>query len=147
MRLPGKETAMENTDISRYEDIISLPHHVSASRPHMPIPDRAAQFAPFAALSGHDAAVKETARLTQERRELDEGIREILDEKLRMVQEMLHEDQPQITVTYFCPDERKAGGAYVTVSGQVRKIDLYGHSLIMGDGRQIPIEEIYDIVL
>ena len=81
MRLPGKETAMEDTDISRYEDIISLPHHVSASRPNMPIPDRAAQFAPFAALSGHDAAVKETARLTQERRELDEGIREILDRK------------------------------------------------------------------
>lgn len=136
---------MEKTDISFYEDIIGLPHHVSVSHPHMSLHDRAAQFAPFAALTGHDAAVKETARLTQERRELDEGIQNILDEKLRIVQDMLPENQPQVTVTYFCPDERKTGGAYVTVTGKVKKIDCYEHSIVMTDNRQIPIEEVYGI--
>lgn len=136
---------MEKNDISSYEDIISLPHHVSVSHPHMLLQDRAAQFAPFAALTGHDAAVKETARLTQERRDLDEGIKSILDEKLRNILDILPEKQPHITVTYFCPDERKTGGAYVTVTGKVKKIDCYEHSIVMTDNRQIPIEEVYGI--
>lgn len=111
----------------------------------MSLHDRAAQFAPFAALTGHDSAIKETARLTQEWRELDEEIKNILDEKLRIVQDMLPGNQPQITVTYFCPDERKAGGAYVTVTGIVKKIDCCEHSIVMTDNRQIPMEEVYGI--
>lgn len=99
-----------DTDIHRYDDIIQLPHHVSAVRPQMPIADRAAQFAPFAALTGHDAAIRETARLTDEKAELDENAKEVLDETLRMVQELLP-GQPEITVTYFQPDDRKPEAA------------------------------------
>ena len=136
---------MKDMDIRGYDDIIGFPHHVSATHPHMPIPNRAAQFAPFAALTGHDAAVKETARLTEERRELDDDIKGILDEKLRMVQEMLPVCQPQVAVTYFCPDARKAGGCYMTVSGKIKKVDAYGRSIMMEDNLQIPIGEIYGI--
>ncbi|MDO4272252.1 MAG: hypothetical protein Q4D16_01160 [Eubacteriales bacterium] len=132
-------------DMHRYDDIIELPHPRSASHPHMPIPDRAAQFAPFAALTGHEAAIRETARLTENRIELDDDVKEVIDEKLRMIQEMLPEHQPQIAVTYFQPDEEKAGGRYVTIRGSVKKIDAYSHSVIMADYRQIPVEEVSDI--
>lgn len=131
-------------DIHSYDDIINLTHHVSKKHPHMPIPDRAAQFAPFAALTGHDAAIKETARLTEERVELDENAKAILDEKLRLVQELLSEN-PEITVTYFQADDKKAGGTYYSVTGKVKKIDMYDHILMMADGLRIPLEEIYDI--
>lgn len=134
----------KNTDIHRYDDIIHLPHHVSSVHPPMPVSDRAAQFAPFAALTGHDAAIKETARLTDERVELDENAKAVLDEKLRMVQEMLAR-QPEITVTYFQPDEKKSGGRYISATGNARKIDMYNHLIIMADGLRIPLSEIYGI--
>ncbi len=133
----------ENTK-NQYEDIIHLPHHVSTTRPHMSYYDRAAQFAPFAALTGHDAAVKETARLTNERVELDEETKQILDKKLQMIRSSLSEG-PEIIVTYFVPDEHKEGGSYLTVSGKVTKIDEYKHMIHLDGVKVIPIQEIYGI--
>ena len=132
------------TDIHRYDDIIKLPHHVSSVHPPMPISDRAAQFAPFAALTGHGEAIKETARLTDKRVELDENAKAILDEKLRMVQEMLAQN-PEITITYFQPDEKKAGGQYRSATGSVKKIDLFNHLIVMTDGLRIPLSEVFEI--
>ena len=105
-----------NTTVNehRYDDIINLPHHQSATRPHMSNYDRAAQFAPFAALTGYDDAVKETARLTDRRIELDEGEKAAIDQRLLLVQERLPEPT-EVTITYFVSDKRKAGGAYVSV--------------------------------
>lgn len=134
----------KNSEVHRYDDIIHLPHHVSAAHPPMPAADRAAQFSPFAALTGHDAAIKETARLTNELAELDESAKAALDHKLRIVQGRLAE-QPEITVTYFRPDHHKSGGSYITVTGKVKKIDVYGHILVMTDGLRIPIDVIYEI--
>lgn len=128
----------------KYDDIINLPHHVSKTRPRMKALDRAAQFSPFAALTGHDAAVKETARLTHKRVELDEYMKEALSHKLQIIEERL-EGKPEITITYFQPDPKKKGGSYVTFTGRVIKIDLFEGTLIMNDGRVIPIEEIISI--
>lgn len=129
-----------------YDDIINLPRHVSKTRPQMPIIDRAAQFAPFAALTGHGAAIKETARLTEKRIELDQYMKEALNDKLQIIADQL-KDHPKVTITYFKPDETKDGGAYVTASGRVKKIDTYEGLLVMTDGREIPIEEIIKIEL
>ena len=131
-------------DSHRYDDIIHLPHHVSPVHPQMARSDRAAQFAPFAALTGHGAAIKETARLTDEKIILDENAKALLDEKLQMVQEMPKE-QRTVTVTYFLADERKNGGHYVTVTGQVKKIDGYQQSVVMTDGSRIPLDDIIEI--
>lgn len=127
-----------------YDDIIHLPHHVSSTHPQMSLSDRAAQFAPFAALTAHGAAIRETARLTDARIELDENEKAILDERLRMVRETRSE-QPEITITYFQPDHRKDGGKYVTVTGSVKKFDMYGHAVLMNDGLRISFREIYKI--
>ena len=129
-----------------YDDILHLPHHVSATRAHMPIRDRAAQFSPFAALTGYEAAIKETARLTDERRQLDESEKEILNGKLQAIAEHLKE-RPQVVITCFKPDERKAGGAYITVAGAVIKINPYRHVVIMEDGQEVRIEDVFDIKL
>lgn len=133
-----------NDKNTSYEDIIHLPHPVSATHPQMPVSDRAAQFAPFAALTGYEAAIKETARQTDEKVELDENEKAILDEKLRMVQETLGE-RPEITITYFQQDDKKAGGSYISVTGYVKKIDPYGHSILMEGGLRIHIDEILGI--
>ena len=127
-----------------YDDIIHLPHHVSATRPQMPIIDRAAQFTPFAALTGHDAAIKETARLTDERVELDESMKAALNDRLLMIAERIKE-QPEIAITYFQPDEKKSGGAYVTAAGIAKKIDEYDRVVLMTDSTEIPIDEIISI--
>lgn len=127
-----------------YDDIINLPRHVSATRPQMPKIKRAAQFAPFAALNGHEAAVKETARLTDERIELDEYIKDAINAKLQFIADRI-QDHPEIAVTYFQPDSKKTGGAYVTASGTVKKIDEYTRVILMGDGTVIPIAEIISI--
>lgn len=129
-----------------YDDIINLPHHVSQKHPHMAMIDRAAQFSPFAALTGHGAAIEETARLTDEQIELDESRKEVINEKLVFIAESA-DDLSEVTVIYFVPDGRKFGGEYVSVTGQVRKIDTYKHDIIMTDGRIIPIENVYDIIL
>ena len=127
-----------------YDDIINLPHHVSSSRPHMSTLDRAAQFSPFAALTGYDAAVKETARLTDERIEPDEGTKVAMNERLLMIQEQL-DDQSQVSITYFQPDNRKDGGAYIVATGCVKKLDEYERSVVMMDGTKIPIDDIIEI--
>lgn len=133
-----------NYNDHKYDDIINLPHHTSPKRPRMPMIDRAAQFSPFAALTGYDAAVKETARLTDERIEIDESSKMELDEKLRMVQESLNE-LPEITITFFEPDEKKSGGSYISVTGCVKKIDNYERCVIMQDKQKIAIDEIIQI--
>ncbi len=129
-----------------YDDILHLPHHVSADRAHMPICDRAAQFSPFAALTGYEAAIKETARLTDERRQLDESEKEILNGKLQAIAERLKET-PRVAITYFKPDERKAGGSYVTVVGAVIKMNPYRRMIIMEDGLEVPIDDVFEIQL
>lgn len=133
-----------STDDNRYADIINLPHHVSKTRPQMSLIDRAAQFSPFAALTGYDDAVKETARLTDDKTELYEDTKELLSEKLRMIQERLP-DCPQIQITYFKPDARKAGGAYITKTGSVKKVDEYERFVVMQDEMRISFEEIVSI--
>lgn len=130
--------------MEKYDDIINLPHHVSLTRPHMPILDRAAQFSSFAALSGYDAAVKETARLTDGRLELDKNQKEALNEKLRHVADNI-DDHPEITITYFNPDDKKDGGSYVTVTCCVKKIDDYERIVYLTDGTKVTIEEIIEI--
>lgn len=127
-----------------YDDIINLPHHISATRPHMPAIDRAAQFSPFAALTGYGDAIKETARLTGDRVELDEYMKDVLSNRLQIIVDHLYE-HPEITITYFQPDEKKNGGTYVTVIDTVKKIDEYERILVMTDGTWIPIDEIVSI--
>lgn len=134
------------SDENKYDDILYLPHPVSARHPQMPLADRAAQFSPFAALTGHEAAIRETARLTKERVELDESRKEILDERLQMIRENLSE-KPEVTFTYFQPDERKSGGAYLTVTGRVKKMDGYERRILLEDGTVVPLEELIDIEL
>ena len=130
----------------KYDDIIYLPHHRSKKHAPMPLSDRAAQFSPFAALTGHDAAIKETARLTDKKIELDEYEVAVLDGILQTIREKLSEN-PEITVTYFEPDIKKDGGKYVTVTGNVKKMDEYTKCLIMNDGGRIRIEDIIEIVV
>lgn len=127
-----------------YEDIINLPHHVSQRRPQMPLEDRAAQFNPFAALTGHAAAIHETARLTDERIELDEDAKHILDEKLRIIQEHMDEC-PEVSITYFRPDTKKAGGSYTTATGCFTKINEFERAVFLKPDILIPIDDIYQI--
>lgn len=127
-----------------YDDIIDLPHHVSATRPRMPTLDRAAQFAPFAALTGYGAAIAETGRQTEERIELDEQEKAVLDGQLCMIRERIRE-RPVVTLTYFQPDERKAGGAYVSETEPVKRIDAYGRFVVLMSGRRVPIDDIVAI--
>ena len=131
-------------DAHKYDDIIRLPHHVSTRHPQMSIHDRAAQFSPFAALTGHDAAIRETERLTEEWVELDEDSKEQLDERLQMIREHLAE-RPEITFTFFQPDERKQGGAYRTITGKVKKIDEYEHRILLEDGTALMVEHLVSI--
>lgn len=131
-------------ETTKYDDIIHLPHPVSKTRPQMPIADRAAQFSPFAALTGHEAAIKETARLTKQRIELSEDEKRILNEKMLMLTENIKQ-HAKISITYFKEDERKEGGSYLCAEGCVKKIDEYKRSVMMSDGLQIPMEDIFDI--
>lgn len=124
-----------------YDDILNLPHHTSTVQPAMPMQNRAAQFAPFAALVGYDALIRETARLTDQKVELDESVKAELNEKLRLLLELLPQ-RPEVTITYFQPDSRKAGGAYRTTNGIVRKFLLNENLLVMMDGSQIPVDAI-----
>lgn len=129
---------------SNYDDIINLPHHVSKKHPQMKAINRAAQFSPFAALTGYDDAIEETARLTDERVELSEDMRYALNDKLQIIADRIKE-QPEVTITYFQPDENKQGGAYITISSTVKKIDDFKRLVIMSDGNGIPIDEILSI--
>lgn len=127
-----------------YDDIINLPHHVSDKRPQMSMQDRAAQFSPFAALTGYDSAIHETARLTDSKLELTEETMALLNMKLQAVKDSITE-QPEILFTYFKPDEKKSGGTYVTVSGTVKKMDDYERLIVLQSGITIPIDDLLDI--
>ena len=129
---------------NRYDEIVGLPHHVSKTRPQMPMSDRAAQFAPFAALTGYDSAIKETGRLTDERIELDEEALTALDRKYQLLMDTL-DDAPEVTIIYFQPDERKAGGQYVSATGTVKKVDTFGRRILLQDGTRIPLDSVYDL--
>ena len=130
--------------MGKYDDIIGLPHHVSATRPHMPMIDRAAQFMPFRALTGYEGAVQETARLTDQKIELSGDEKAALDMKLQRLVDNLG-SQPPVTLVYFRPDEKKSGGAYVTAAGRLKKIDQHMGVLILTGGERIPIEDIFEI--
>jgi hypothetical protein len=129
---------------NRYDEIINLPHHVSTTRPQMPLSDRAAQFAPFAALTGYEPAIKETGRLTNERIELDEEALAALDRKYQLLMDTL-DDTPEVTIIYFQPDERKAGGQYVSATGTVKKVDTFGRRILLQDGTRIPLDSVFDL--
>ena len=128
----------------RYDDIIQLSRPVSKKRSPMSNFDRAAQFSPFAALTGYDAVIAETGRLTDTQIELDEGGKALLDEKLQTIREHL-EEHPAVKLTVFCPDSRKSGGAYETVTGNVKKIDPVARILVLTGGEVIPVDRIYGI--
>lgn len=127
-----------------YNDIIDLPHHVSDTRPQMSRLDRAAQFAPFAALTGYGAAIKEKARLTDERVELGEYELMELNAGIHMLMERIDE-YPQVEITYFKPDEHKDGGAYLTVKSRAKRLNEYDRFILLEDGTEIPFDDIYKI--
>lgn len=128
----------------RYDDILELPHPVSSRHAPMSLTDRAAQFSPFAALTGFGAAIDETGRLTDVRIEISEEERERLNRKLLYLHQ-LRNSCPEITATYFLPDEKKEGGAYIRVTGKLQKVDRLSQRIFLSDGRQIPMEELVKI--
>ena len=133
-------------DSVKYEDIIKLPHHISKKHPQMSMEERAAQFAPFAALVGYEDAVEETARITSKRIELNEEEKNILDMKLQILNEQIQiQIHPNITIMYFVPDLKKDGGKYIKISGTVKKIEEYKQLIILDDKTEIPISEIISI--
>lgn len=126
---------------SKHNDIINLPRPVSKRHSPMSMVDRGAQFSPFAALTGYDAAIEETARLTDCRIELTEGEKGTIDEKLRLLAE-IPGPKPEVTVTFFRPDGRKSGGAYVSLTGRIKKIDAYAGAIVMAEGTAVAFEDI-----
>lgn len=130
--------------IDNYEDIINLPHYNPKNHKRMSIESRSAQFAPFSALVGYDEKVKETARLTSVRIEIDDYLKSILNDKLNIIKNHLKE-KPLITFTYFIYDCKKSGGEYIDLTGYVRRIDENNNVVILTDKTQIPIEEIINI--
>ena len=129
--------------MGNYDDIINLKRPIS-KHPKMSLYQRSAQFAPFAALTGYEGQVKETARLTDKRIELDEEVKVILDMKIQVIQEMLS-NNPELELTYFIPDDKKEGGRYETIVDNIKKIDNYKQQFIMKNGLIIDIQEIIDI--
>ena len=129
-----------------YDDIIDLPRPVSRKHPPMPMMKRAAQFLPFAALTGFEGEIAEAARLTETAPELSEDALAALDEQLSLLRQLLP-DQPQVTVTRFLPDERKAGGHFETLTGQVRRVDEAGRALILTDGVKIDLDAVVELTL
>ena len=137
---------MNNDDRNPYADIIDLPHHVSPTRKRIPIKDRAAQFAPFAALTGYDSAIAETARYTEDSVELDENRKAEIDQVLQWIEEEL-ETRPEVTITWFVPDDRKEGGEFRTERKQIRKLDPIKRTILTMDGTEISIDSITDMML
>lgn len=135
---------MSNGKTGRYDDIINLSRPVSKKRSPMSNSDRAAQFSPFAALTGYDAVIAESGRLTDIQIELDEGGKALLDEKLQIIREHL-EEYPEVKLRVFCPDSRKSGGAYEEITGRVKKIDPVARILVLTGGEVVSIDRIYGI--
>lgn len=127
-----------------YEDIVNLPPHISKKHPQPTMLERAARFAPFAAITGYEEMVLEEARITEERIELDEVTLAMLNEKLNIIHDSLN-SEPVIQITYFEPDKKKSGGAYISVTGTVKRIDEYERIVIMSDGKKIRIDEIFGL--
>ena len=128
----------------KYDDILHLTHPTSKKHPRMPISDRAAIFSPFAALTGHAAAIQETARLTDQKIELDEDTKAELDRRQAILLEHIAE-QPEVTITWFCPDEKKSGGAYVVTVGRLKRVDETAGTLRLADGMTISLDEIVEL--
>ncbi len=137
-------TALIGEKMGKYDDIINMPHHVSDRHPHMPVGDRAAQFAPFAALTGYGDQIDETARLTEDRLELTESERGRIDIRLQQLEQSLA-DGPAVQLIYFRQDPIKSGGAYLTAVGRVRRLDRLRQTLVMDDGTEIDFSDIYEI--
>jgi hypothetical protein len=137
--------SLDHKNTKTYDDIIDLPRPISSHRKPMSQSDRAAQFSPFAALTGFEGAIKESARLTDKRIELDENEKSILDEKLRNIQEQLGTHQ-EIEILFFQPDEMKVGGKFISERGLVKKIDAYERIVVMQNGTKIPIDDIAEII-
>lgn len=133
-----------NNSIDKYKDIIDMPHPVSVKHKRMSVYDRAAQFSPFAALTGHNDAIRETERITQERPELDEYAKAELNEKLKRILSCERTDA-LVTFTYFVPDDFKSGGVCAVCNGIIRKVDEYRHEITMHDNTIIPMEQIIKI--
>ena len=127
--------------MEKYKDIINLPHKQSSKRPHMSLLDRAAQFAPFAALTGYDDAIKETGRLTDERIEMSEEKLAVLNARYQILADNLRKE-PEVTITYFVPDIYKTGGCYITATGVVKKLDTYERLITMVDGTRILMDDV-----
>lgn len=128
----------------KYEDIINLSHPISKRHPPMPLLDRAAQFSPFAALTGHEAALKETARLTEDSIWLEETAIRLLDDRLQFLVDSLPQ-KPVVEFSYFQPDKTKKGGSYEKITGIVKKIDIYRRIIIMEEGNSIIIDRLVEI--
>jgi hypothetical protein len=135
---------INTTNKTSYDDIINLPHHRSKTHAPMPLINRAAQFAPFAALTGYETSIKETARLTDKKIALDEDEKSYLNDKLLIIADSLYE-RHEVAITYFRADAIKEGGAYLTEKGAVKRIGEFEHSVIMEQGIVIPIEDIVAI--
>ncbi len=149
VRLVGTGHNMFKKDESwkKYSDIIDLPHHVSAKHPHMSSEDRAAQFSPFAALTGHEAAIKETARITDEFVEPDADKKQELDEELQMIRMALADNKTaKVQMIFFKPDGKKSGGSYETITGNIKKIDEYNGLIVFDDKTTVKIEKVIDIL-
>ena len=128
----------------KYDDMIHLPHHTSSSHPRMSMADRAAQFSPFAALTGHGAAISETARLTDRQIELSEDAKALLDQKQSLLTERLAE-HPEVAVTWFRADSQKEGGRYEVAQGRLRQIDAYARCLVLEDGSRIALDTVLEL--
>ncbi len=137
------ETEMKHVD-EKYNDIMNLPHHEPKTRQRMPIINRAASFSPFAALTGYDDKIKETGRLTSEKIELNEETKEVINTKIQMVLDFI-DTSPEVNITYFLPDDKKSGGAYVNHIGFIKRVDEYERKVIFEDKFFIPIDDILEI--
>lgn len=139
---------MKSDEQRKYDDMIYMPHHVSPRHSQMPLSDRAAQFSPFAALTGHDEAIRETARLTESFAELVEEQKEELDKRLQILLAKIEAEpysEPEVRAIYFEPDVRKNGGAYVSVCGKVKKVDKYNQQLLFTDGTILPAGNLFSL--
>ena len=131
--------------MNKYNDIINLPHHVSNTRKHMTLHNRAAQFAPFAALKGYDSAIKEEARITSKKIELDEELKTIINENIKLINNNIKE-KPKVIITYFIPDNKKTGGSYETIICNVKKIDNVNKFIVLTDNKRINFDNLLNIV-
>ncbi len=130
--------------MNKYKDIINLPHHVSKNHPRMSLNNRSAQFAPFSALTGYSEKIKETARITDKKIELDEGLKTVINNRLQIIKENI-KSVPQVTITYFIKDQRKSGGSYKTIITNIKKIDEVNKIFILTNNEKIQIDDIINI--